>query len=405
MIAVCRILSIALAFLVSVSPTVASGKSGRPSARLPGLEAMKQQAMIFFVAKGEPGSCGQGCSEWIAAEGAFDPQAHERLREFLALQARKDRPIFFHSTGGMVGSSILIGGLLRERRMTAGVGQTLPEGCREAPKADEACRKLMRSGRELKARLRFNGAICASSCAYAFFGASMRNVALGARLGVHSSRVIAIPGQAQASSRAPKDRDSAQTKMNAGYDWLKRYALQMGIDSGVIDLARGTGPDRMRWLSRDELHRFGVLANDVFETRWQSFDASGAGTAIIKSITERLPNADHGPLTTTIELGCAASGYVSFSVRRELPSDGEASAFRVTSNADLILDDNERTWSIKKLNHRAKFLAGEVVRRAASSEAIVLQETTGTNRREIKFSTKGLAETLTAARGGCAGKT
>ena len=26
-------------------------------------------AMIFYVAHGAPGACGQGCSDWIAAEG------------------------------------------------------------------------------------------------------------------------------------------------------------------------------------------------------------------------------------------------------------------------------------------------------------------------------------------------
>jgi hypothetical protein len=28
--------------------------------------------MIFFITKGEPNSCGPGCSEWVAAEGRFE---------------------------------------------------------------------------------------------------------------------------------------------------------------------------------------------------------------------------------------------------------------------------------------------------------------------------------------------
>ncbi len=306
-------------------------------------------------------------------------------------------PIFFHSTGGMVGSGIGIGRLLRDRRMTVGIGQTIPQGCREAAKADEACRRLMRSGRELTARLRFENATCASACAYAFFGGSTRRIDRGTRIGVHASRVVALSGPVMSNRR--NGRAAPQPNMSDGYNWLKRYALYMGVDASVIDLARQTGPHRMHWLSREEIRRLGILGDDVFETGWQSFDASGTGTAIIKSVSQR---AQDGFLTTTIELGCASVGHVSFAVRRELQHDGEAPAYRVTSGPDVILDDNERTGATGKRNYRAKFLPGEIIRRAALSDLIVLQDTTGSARSEIRFSTKGLADALKAARGGCA---
>jgi hypothetical protein len=35
--------------------------------------SIQRQPMIFFVAKGTPDTCGPGCNEWIAAEGAIDP--------------------------------------------------------------------------------------------------------------------------------------------------------------------------------------------------------------------------------------------------------------------------------------------------------------------------------------------
>jgi len=35
-------------------------------------------AMIFYVARGAPGACGPGCSEWIAAEGTVQWDTHKR---------------------------------------------------------------------------------------------------------------------------------------------------------------------------------------------------------------------------------------------------------------------------------------------------------------------------------------
>ena len=57
----------------------------------------KHEPMIFFVAKGAADACGPGCDTWIAAEGTFDPDVHERLSAFLNAPARRGLPIFFHS--------------------------------------------------------------------------------------------------------------------------------------------------------------------------------------------------------------------------------------------------------------------------------------------------------------------
>src|SRR5215510_1090486 len=86
----------------------------------------EERPMIFAVAHGSgPNSCGAGCNEWIAADGFFDDDVDERFRNFLdALQGRK-LPIFFNSAGGFLNESLAIGRMLRERKMTAGVGITI----------------------------------------------------------------------------------------------------------------------------------------------------------------------------------------------------------------------------------------------------------------------------------------
>jgi len=77
--------------------------------------------MVFYLAKGEPDSCGSGCSEWIAAEGRIDESSTQRLRALLTRTGKRKLPIFFHSKGGVAGPAREIGRLLRERTMTAGV--------------------------------------------------------------------------------------------------------------------------------------------------------------------------------------------------------------------------------------------------------------------------------------------
>src|SRR5262245_929797 len=85
------------------------------------------QPMLFFVAKGAAGACGAGCSEWIAAEGNIDDDAPERLRDFLVPLNGRDLPIFFNSGGGYMGKARELGRILREHRISAGVGRTIPD--------------------------------------------------------------------------------------------------------------------------------------------------------------------------------------------------------------------------------------------------------------------------------------
>src|SRR5262245_49311730 len=109
-------------------------------------ENILKRPMIFFLAKGGPDACGPGCSEWIAAEGEFDPGAPVRLRALLA-RTKTKLPIYFASPGGIADSAFTIGRLMRARGITAGVGRTIPDGCKDGD--TKTCSKLVRSGQAL----------------------------------------------------------------------------------------------------------------------------------------------------------------------------------------------------------------------------------------------------------------
>src|SRR5262249_23419759 len=157
-------------------PAVSIAASDDPQELERQLAKVRSEPMIFVVATGEPNACGQGCTEWIAGEGRFDEGAAQRFREFLAVLAKRDLPIFFISDGGLLREAVQIGLILRENRMTAGVARTVSEGCHLGFPLDDAGRRLMQSKREHKARLYFGGARCASACVYSIIGPSPRHV-------------------------------------------------------------------------------------------------------------------------------------------------------------------------------------------------------------------------------------
>src|SRR5262245_22719098 len=68
--------------------------------------------MIFYLAKGENGTCGTDCNEWIAAEGQIETDSAQLLRTFLTRLGKRKLPIFFHSPGGNVTASMSMGRLL-----------------------------------------------------------------------------------------------------------------------------------------------------------------------------------------------------------------------------------------------------------------------------------------------------
>jgi hypothetical protein len=362
----------------------------------------RHEPIIFFVAKGEPNACGPGCDTWIAAEGTFDPDVHERLSEFLKVPSRRKLPIFFHSPGGELQPSIATGNVLRERRMTAGIGQTIPEGCRERPRADAACRKLMASGRLLKAKLKVDSGVCASGCGYALIGASIRLVGEGAKFGVHASRLVPMRASGQRSARAAMERAAERQS----YDLLKQYVALAGVDPALIDLAMKTPHNQVHWLGRDELRSFGIVPGDYFETEWLRIPVEDGKFTIVKSLTQPSQTNAHEYRTTVIGIDCVAGQRPHVTLRRELPTSeqGARPAMRMISGDAFVLVFNEGRRPDATTELRVQPVAADALARAAASDVIVLREEKDSWMRETRLSTRGLSEALGAAPARCGGQ-
>ncbi|MCC6775224.1 MAG: hypothetical protein IT537_01085 [Hyphomicrobiales bacterium] len=344
--------------------------------------------MLFFVAKGSADACGPGCSEWIAAEGALDAEASRRFRDFISTPERRALPVFFDSSGGIVGQALAIGLILREHRMTAGVGRTVPDGCTLSVPVAQSCRRLMQTKSEHRSRLLTWGSRCLSGCVYALAGGSTRIVARDAQLGVHAVRVLART--APTSDPPP---DAAAT-----HRLLQRYIVGMGVNPALIDAAAQVGPDRMRTLTREEIARFGIESRPFYETPWLSFEQEKR-PVVMKAVTVAEDPEGKRHRTSALILGCAGAGpsfWLAYRRERQSSEGGTPAAVRIAAgDAELVLSSAATTPSVEL---RGLVMSPDFLLKAIATDNLVLTELLSmpkggqSTKREARISTAGLAK-------------
>jgi hypothetical protein len=392
MIARClQLLLVLLACAVPVCGLAGNGPVGGPRDQAL-LNKIKQQPLMFFVATGPPNACGPGCSSWIAADGYFDADAGKRFRDFLNEPARRQLPVFFNSLGGIASQAVVIGLTLREYRMRAGVARTIPEGCRPAPALNDACRRQVQSASEQKAKLMPPGAHCASGCVYALLGASERQVAPTAELGVHSVRFIWA-----LSSRSPSAPPPTTDVIDSA---LRNYMVEMGVDPGLIDAATKVSPDRMHWLTRAEIAKFGIESRDFYETPWTALQETPSIFSVSKSWSRKEPTGEER--TTVVRIRCAnPSGYL-LAYRSELPLIEANTKLEVRLGWE---DGDVAFGSAAALPGGSIFystIPDELMQRAASQAKLQVRELRGpTELRNFNVSALGLALALKQLQTSC----
>jgi hypothetical protein len=238
--------------------------------------------LTIYLAKGAADSCGKGCDRWIAIEGKVDTDAAARVRQFLRGVKDTQRPIYFHSPGGDVRQALAIGRLLRARKAVGRVGRTVAAGCAAGAQADEACLKVKAADGEIAAEFATRGAMCNSACGYLLLGATTREVALDAAIGVHSSKLIVEfrghPSPRQRAEFLASRRDRADRERSA-------YVAAMGISHELLELIHTVKFESVHVLTRAELYRFQIDTRPLVETAWTLEPAARAfirKTALMK---------------------------------------------------------------------------------------------------------------------------
>ena len=186
-----------------------------------------------------------------------------------------------------------------------------------------------KSTSEHKARLVTSGARCASGCVYAILGASVRQVNKAAELGIHSARYLWV------SHGPPK---SAPPSIDVAHERLRNYAVEMGTDPSLVDAAAKVSADRIHWMTRAEIDRFGIETRGFYETRWTPLQETSVTYSIAKSWTQ--PGEGGGDFRTgVIRLRCSvtASKYL-LTYRNELPlfQSGERMRIGLESGGDTL---------------------------------------------------------------------
>ncbi len=185
-------------------------------------------AMIFYVAHGAPGACGQGCSEWIAAEGTVQWDTHKRLLNILDRQAGRKLPVVINSWGeSNLNVATSLGRILRDRGIDTAAGPTDVEACHRKPESE--CFALKRPGGPLDAKMNAPDAPCDLACVLILAGGVHRSLPAGTK--------VILSGMAIHNRLAPNvskdEREGASTRFG---DLFRIYLRDMGVETELLDI-------------------------------------------------------------------------------------------------------------------------------------------------------------------------
>ncbi len=176
----------------------------------------------------------------VVAEGRITERTPDRFAALHDDGEIEGNRVLFDSRGGALVGGLALGRMLRERGFETEVGRWEPDGGI--------------GGRVVP------GGTCASACAYAFLGGTLRRVATGNRLGFHQFH-LTRPGMRQTDGSVLGSAETAQVLASE----IITYLVEMDVDARIF--ARGTEAGRlaMRYASETEMLTYGLVTPEGFE--------------------------------------------------------------------------------------------------------------------------------------------
>lgn len=290
--------------------------------------------MIFYIVKGAPDSCGRGCDRWIEAEGRIDRTTAASFRTFLNGVKDPIPPIYLASPGGDVSQAILMGGALHVRLTIARVGRTVVQECGAEPQDSDLCIKLKQVGSGLRGELVTRGAICASACPYVLVGAAVHEVAPDALLGVHSAQAVLNRTDPNDPALIAADRHAQFINDNK----IAQYLSSVGIEAGLLGLAKTIRFEDIHFLTREEIARFGLDRRDFVETPW-IFESRGRGIIHKTAVMRGRDEASYRTLQWQVV--CSDAEHLALDFQRPAPSASGSSSVAISGGGgtSISFDD------------------------------------------------------------------
>ena len=185
-------------------------------------------AMIFYVAHGAADACGQGCADWIAAEGTVQWDTHKRLFAILDRQAGRKLPVVINAWGHSdFNVAASLGRILRDRGIDATEGATEVDACKDKSEAD--CFALKRPGGPLDARINLSDSRCDVACLLILAGGVHRRLPPGTK--------VIVTGRTIYNRRAPNVSEEQREVLTERFgDKLRSYLREMGVDTELLDI-------------------------------------------------------------------------------------------------------------------------------------------------------------------------
>jgi hypothetical protein len=210
-------------------------------------------AMLVYHARGAAGACGEGCSEWLAAEGTVHWDGHKRMLAALDRFADRKRPFIFNVRGSSdFGVASSIGRILRERAIEVTAAETVVDQCGAISHSE--CTALKRADRAAEASVRSIGT-CDIACVLILAG--------GVRRTLPETTAVIIQGS-QITSRlglnvSPERREGLRERFNRQF---RLYFSQMGVDPQLADIIDvNHESSRSTELSRADLLRLRIITS------------------------------------------------------------------------------------------------------------------------------------------------
>jgi hypothetical protein len=209
-------------------------------------------AMIFYAARGATGACGQGCSEWIAAEGIVQWDTFKRLLAILDRQGGHKLPVVIHDWGASsLNVAVSLGRILRDRGIDTTVGKTDVEACNG--KSDAECFALKRPGGPLDAKLNVSDTRCDFACVLILAGGIHRSLPPGTR--------TFLTGMTIRNRLAPNVSEEHREGLTTLFgEQFRIYLRDMGLEPELIDMvARNSESRRGTEIPASEWNRLRIV--------------------------------------------------------------------------------------------------------------------------------------------------